>query len=146
MSFRFLSDQSVHCFILRSNTLICVAVPCASRSNSSCAECLQNVSVSQSQPAVPSVTINTSGLMFVVFLLLQCLWCAPSSRCIDYPVGSIVPPRSLCPLNDARWGVCWGKTTSNKSFSVENFFYFKVAVWHGLYEIKFGLKLLQQPL
>ncbi|XP_068186332.1 PTTG1 interacting protein b [Antennarius striatus] len=54
--------------------------PCALRSNSSCDECLQNVA---------------------------CLWCEPTKLCIDYPVGKIVPPKSLCPLNDARWGVCW---------------------------------------
>lgn len=53
---------------------------CAQRSNTSCAECLQNVT---------------------------CLWCEPSKLCTDYPVGKIFPPNSLCPLNDARWGVCW---------------------------------------
>ncbi|TWW80729.1 Small ubiquitin-related modifier 3-like SUMO-3-A [Takifugu flavidus] len=46
--------------------------PCA-LSNSSCDECLKNV----------------------------------SKLCTDYPVGKVLPPQSLCPLNDARWGVCW---------------------------------------
>ncbi|XP_044071746.1 PTTG1 interacting protein b [Siniperca chuatsi] len=54
--------------------------PCALRSNTSCAECLQNVT---------------------------CLWCTPTKQCIDYPVRNILPPRSVCPLNDARWGLCW---------------------------------------
>ncbi|XP_029967762.1 PTTG1 interacting protein b isoform X2 [Salarias fasciatus] len=55
-------------------------VPCESRSNTSCEECLKNVS---------------------------CLWCEPNKQCTDYPVKSILPPSSVCPLNDARWGVCW---------------------------------------
>ncbi|XP_042350784.1 PTTG1 interacting protein b [Plectropomus leopardus] len=54
--------------------------PCALRSNTSCAECLQNVT---------------------------CLWCAPTKQCVDYPLRNILPPSSVCPLNDARWGVCW---------------------------------------
>ncbi|KAL7385741.1 hypothetical protein ABVT39_027518 [Epinephelus coioides] len=54
--------------------------PCALRSNTSCAECLQNVT---------------------------CLWCEPTKLCVDYPVRRLLPPRSVCPLNDARWGVCW---------------------------------------
>ncbi|XP_018557982.1 PTTG1 interacting protein b isoform X2 [Lates calcarifer] len=54
--------------------------PCALRSNTSCAECLQNVT---------------------------CLWCIPTQQCIDYPVRNILPPSSVCPLTDARWGVCW---------------------------------------
>lgn len=41
---------------------------------------------------------------------LQCLWCEPLKVCTDYPVGKVLPPRSLCPLNDARWGVCWGES------------------------------------
>ncbi|XP_022071446.1 PTTG1 interacting protein b [Acanthochromis polyacanthus] len=55
-------------------------VPCADRSNRSCSECLQNVT---------------------------CLWCTSNERCVDYPVRNILPSNSLCPLNDARWGVCW---------------------------------------
>ncbi|XP_068602508.1 PTTG1 interacting protein b [Brachionichthys hirsutus] len=54
--------------------------PCALRSNSSCDECLRDVA---------------------------CLWCEPSKLCTDYPGGKILPPKSVCPLNDARWGVCW---------------------------------------
>ncbi|XP_060910298.1 PTTG1 interacting protein b [Labrus mixtus] len=54
--------------------------PCALSSNTSCDECLKNVA---------------------------CLWCSPTKQCIDYPVRNILPPRSVCPLNDARWGVCW---------------------------------------
>lgn len=55
-------------------------VPCADRSNTSCSDCLQNVT---------------------------CLWCASNERCLDYPLRNILPPSSVCPLNDARWGVCW---------------------------------------
>ncbi|KAM9346846.1 PTTG1 interacting protein b [Symphorus nematophorus] len=56
------------------------STPCELRSNKSCAECLTNVT---------------------------CLWCSPTQRCMEYPIGKILPPRSVCPLNDARWGVCW---------------------------------------
>ncbi|XP_035030337.1 PTTG1 interacting protein b isoform X2 [Hippoglossus stenolepis] len=55
-------------------------VPCAMRSNTSCAECLKNVT---------------------------CLWCGPTQQCIDYPVRNLLPHRSMCPLDAARWGVCW---------------------------------------
>ncbi|XP_047456601.1 PTTG1 interacting protein b [Mugil cephalus] len=55
-------------------------VPCALRSNTSCDECLQNVT---------------------------CLWCIPTQQCIDYPVRNILPSNSVCPLSDARWGLCW---------------------------------------
>ncbi|XP_019731178.1 PTTG1 interacting protein b isoform X1 [Hippocampus comes] len=65
---------------ISTTSLPAVAVSCASKSNSSCAECLQNAS---------------------------CLWCAPSKQCLDYPVKNILPPKSVCPLSDARWGVCW---------------------------------------
>ncbi|XP_030613961.1 PTTG1 interacting protein b [Archocentrus centrarchus] len=55
-------------------------IPCALRSNTSCDECLQNVT---------------------------CLWCIPTKKCVDYPVKSVLPSSSVCPLNDARWGLCW---------------------------------------
>uniref|UniRef100_A0A3P8TJ29 PSI domain-containing protein n=1 Tax=Amphiprion percula TaxID=161767 RepID=A0A3P8TJ29_AMPPE len=64
----------------QSSTPAPAPVPCADRSNRSCSECLQNVT---------------------------CLWCTSTERCVDYPVRNILPPNSLCPLNDARWGVCW---------------------------------------
>ncbi|XP_037542330.1 PTTG1 interacting protein b isoform X2 [Nematolebias whitei] len=54
--------------------------PCHLKSNSTCAECLQTVA---------------------------CLWCITTKQCLDYPVKNILPPSSVCPLNDARWGVCW---------------------------------------
>uniref|UniRef100_A0A673CJK0 Pituitary tumor-transforming gene 1 protein-interacting protein-like n=2 Tax=Sphaeramia orbicularis TaxID=375764 RepID=A0A673CJK0_9TELE len=56
------------------------SVPCALRSNTSCDECLQNVT---------------------------CLWCIPTKQCVDYPVRNILPSKSVCPLSDARWGLCW---------------------------------------
>ncbi|XP_071379130.1 PTTG1 interacting protein b [Centroberyx affinis] len=55
-------------------------IPCALRSNTTCDECLKNVT---------------------------CLWCITTKQCIDYPVRTIFPPRSVCPLNEARWGLCW---------------------------------------
>lgn len=53
---------------------------CESKNGTNCEECLKNVS---------------------------CLWCIPSKSCITYPVKTILPPHSVCPLNDARWGLCW---------------------------------------
>ncbi|XP_065254320.1 pituitary tumor-transforming gene 1 protein-interacting protein-like isoform X1 [Emys orbicularis] len=53
---------------------------CSNSSFKSCEECLKNVS---------------------------CLWCNRKNTCMDYPVRSILPSSSLCPLYDARWGVCW---------------------------------------
>ncbi|XP_030642111.1 PTTG1 interacting protein b [Chanos chanos] len=53
---------------------------CALKSNTSCDECLQNVS---------------------------CLWCIATQQCVDYPVRSVLPSHTLCPLAEARWGLCW---------------------------------------
>ncbi|XP_028663324.1 PTTG1 interacting protein b [Erpetoichthys calabaricus] len=55
-------------------------IVCSARSNTSCEECLNNVT---------------------------CLWCYSNKKCIDYPVKNILPPKSLCELSSARWGVCW---------------------------------------
>ncbi|XP_067315259.1 PTTG1 interacting protein a [Pseudorasbora parva] len=52
---------------------------CESKNGTSCEECLADV---------------------------DCLWCIPTKRCITYPAKTILPPHSLCPLNDARWGLC----------------------------------------
>lgn len=52
---------------------------CENKNNTNCEDCLQNTS---------------------------CLWCLKTQSCITYPVRSILPPQSLCPLNDARWGLC----------------------------------------
>uniref|UniRef100_A0A3B5L0F3 PSI domain-containing protein n=1 Tax=Xiphophorus couchianus TaxID=32473 RepID=A0A3B5L0F3_9TELE len=70
------------CFIVLqfSYLIFSVSAPCSLKSNSSCDECLQNVA---------------------------CLWCSSTQQCMDYPVKNILPPSSVCPLNDARWGVCW---------------------------------------
>ncbi|GCC21023.1 hypothetical protein chiPu_0000184, partial [Chiloscyllium punctatum] len=53
---------------------------CSDFTNTSCEECLENVS---------------------------CLWCFVDQRCMKYPVETIIPSNSICPLNEARWGVCW---------------------------------------
>ncbi|XP_051883933.1 pituitary tumor-transforming gene 1 protein-interacting protein-like [Pristis pectinata] len=66
---------------LRAGGATSESIPsCNSSSNVNCAECLRNVS---------------------------CLWCNSNKKCFDYPVKKILPPKSLCPLSDARWGVCW---------------------------------------
>ncbi|XP_060774691.1 PTTG1 interacting protein a [Neoarius graeffei] len=52
---------------------------CESKTKTSCEECLTNVS---------------------------CLWCIKTKKCLTYPYQTILPPNSLCPLNDARWGRC----------------------------------------
>ncbi|XP_077473417.1 pituitary tumor-transforming gene 1 protein-interacting protein-like [Stigmatopora argus] len=57
-----------------------MASSCVSKSNRSCVQCLRDAS---------------------------CLWCESSRECMDYPVNLIVPPSSMCPLTDARWGLCW---------------------------------------
>ncbi|KFZ59649.1 Pituitary tumor-transforming gene 1 protein-interacting protein, partial [Antrostomus carolinensis] len=53
---------------------------CHQYTNRTCEECLKNVT---------------------------CLWCASSSRCVEYPVRRVLPPADLCELHSARWGVCW---------------------------------------
>ncbi|KAM9483739.1 PTTG1 interacting protein a [Clarias gariepinus] len=62
-----------------SSTLAQSNITCETYSQRSCEECLANVS---------------------------CLWCIKSSSCLTYPYQTILPPSSLCPLNDARWGQC----------------------------------------
>uniref|UniRef100_A0A9J7X0B4 PTTG1 interacting protein a n=1 Tax=Cyprinus carpio carpio TaxID=630221 RepID=A0A9J7X0B4_CYPCA len=52
---------------------------CESKNGTSCEECLAYV---------------------------DCLWCIPTKTCITYPAKTILPPHSLCPLSDARWGLC----------------------------------------
>ncbi|XP_016364382.1 pituitary tumor-transforming gene 1 protein-interacting protein-like [Sinocyclocheilus rhinocerous] len=37
---------------------------------------------------------------------VDCLWCISTKTCITYPAKTILPPNSLCPLNNARWGLC----------------------------------------
>lgn len=53
---------------------------CELKNGTSCEECLKNVT---------------------------CLWCITTKSCVTYPVRTILPPHALCPLNDARWGLCW---------------------------------------
>ncbi|XP_041936314.1 PTTG1 interacting protein a [Alosa sapidissima] len=52
---------------------------CELKNGTNCDECLKNVS---------------------------CLWCIKTKSCVTYPVATILPPHSLCPLNEARWGQC----------------------------------------
>ncbi|CAI5678327.1 pituitary tumor-transforming gene 1 protein-interacting protein [Oreochromis niloticus] len=37
----------------------------------------------------------------------KCLWCFATNNCTEYPVTWLLPPAKLCPLSQARWGVCW---------------------------------------
>ncbi|XP_061082654.1 PTTG1 interacting protein b [Conger conger] len=53
---------------------------CESKSNTSCEQCLKDVS---------------------------CLWCGSTQKCMNYPVKTILPPHRVCPLAEARWGLCW---------------------------------------
>ncbi|XP_067335025.1 PTTG1 interacting protein a [Channa argus] len=53
---------------------------CEANNGTSCEQCLQNVT---------------------------CLWCITTKTCLTYPVKTILPPHALCPLNNARWGLCW---------------------------------------
>ncbi|CAN9502413.1 unnamed protein product [Ophioblennius macclurei] len=55
-------------------------VACEKKNATNCEECLSNVT---------------------------CLWCIATKSCVTYPVRTILPPHALCPLNDARWGLCW---------------------------------------
>ncbi|XP_077586650.1 pituitary tumor-transforming gene 1 protein-interacting protein-like [Stigmatopora nigra] len=55
-------------------------IACETKNGTTCEECLNNVT---------------------------CLWCIATKTCVTYPVRTILPPHSLCPLNDARWGLCW---------------------------------------
>ncbi|TNN88566.1 Pituitary tumor-transforming gene 1 protein-interacting protein [Liparis tanakae] len=38
---------------------------------------------------------------------VRCLWCFTTNNCTEYPVSWLLPPASLCPLSQARWGACW---------------------------------------
>ncbi|CAL9686958.1 unnamed protein product [Knipowitschia caucasica] len=66
--------------ILGLASVLAQSQTCESKNGTSCDECLKNVS---------------------------CLWCISTKSCITYPVRTILPPHSVCPLNDARWGLCW---------------------------------------
>ncbi|XP_056146012.1 PTTG1 interacting protein b [Lampris incognitus] len=77
----FLLVSAVSAFVaVHAQTAAPALTSCASRSNTSCDDCLKNVT---------------------------CLWCQTNKRCIDYPVRTILPPASVCPLSEARWGLCW---------------------------------------
>ncbi|KAF4109450.1 PTTG1 interacting protein b [Onychostoma macrolepis] len=68
------------CFVIVFGQTTSPETNCTIKSNTTCEECLEIVS---------------------------CLWCISSQKCIDYPVKSILPSHSVCPLSEARWGVCW---------------------------------------
>uniref|UniRef100_A0A8C5T6L6 Uncharacterized protein n=1 Tax=Malurus cyaneus samueli TaxID=2593467 RepID=A0A8C5T6L6_9PASS len=64
------------------------------------------VPVGQSKVWLTGLTPVTPCCLLRAF---QCLWCASSGRCMEYPVRRILPPADLCELRSARWGVCWGE-------------------------------------
>ncbi|XP_056320856.1 PTTG1 interacting protein b isoform X1 [Danio aesculapii] len=56
---------------------------------------------------VTNCTIKSNTTCEDCLKIVSCLWCISSQRCIDYPVNSVLPSHSVCPLSDARWGLCW---------------------------------------
>ncbi|KAK7109313.1 pituitary tumor-transforming gene 1 protein-interacting protein-like [Littorina saxatilis] len=37
----------------------------------------------------------------------KCLWCNSDKSCQLYPYKKVLPPKGMCALDEARWGVCW---------------------------------------
>lgn len=81
---------------LRTNSSACVLLP------------------PSSQPLEIPLCFQNGCQVIVFFFKLhsfkQCLWCITTKSCITYPVRTILPPHAVCPLTDARWGLCWSKT------------------------------------
>uniref|UniRef100_A0A3P9HNU9 Pituitary tumor-transforming gene 1 protein-interacting protein-like n=1 Tax=Oryzias latipes TaxID=8090 RepID=A0A3P9HNU9_ORYLA len=66
------------------------------------------VSVGECQPTpTPPVPCSTFKSCDSCVPHAKCLWCITTKNCSDYPVTWLLPPHSLCPLAEARWGVCW---------------------------------------
>uniref|UniRef100_A0A3Q0RY33 PTTG1 interacting protein n=1 Tax=Amphilophus citrinellus TaxID=61819 RepID=A0A3Q0RY33_AMPCI len=59
------------------------------------------------QPPRKGLCQGNHNLHVCVVCLLQCLWCFATNNCTEYPVSWLLPPATLCPLSQARWGVCW---------------------------------------
>uniref|UniRef100_A0A674NNN2 PTTG1 interacting protein n=1 Tax=Takifugu rubripes TaxID=31033 RepID=A0A674NNN2_TAKRU len=47
------------------------------------------------------------GLRISRYNSFECFWCFSTNNCTYYPVSWLIPPSSLCPLSQARWGMCW---------------------------------------
>uniref|UniRef100_A0A8B9Z1V5 Uncharacterized protein n=1 Tax=Buteo japonicus TaxID=224669 RepID=A0A8B9Z1V5_9AVES len=64
-------------------------------------------------PTSAALSLVSANLNLITLCCLvpvsQCLWCASSGRCMEYPIRRVLPPADLCELRSARWGVCWGK-------------------------------------
>ncbi|XP_066521463.1 PTTG1 interacting protein a [Hoplias malabaricus] len=60
------------------------------------------------KPSSPETTCESKNITNCQSCLSSssCLWCIKTKTCFTYPVKNILPPSSLCPLNDARWGLC----------------------------------------
>ncbi|XP_076018094.1 PTTG1 interacting protein b isoform X2 [Genypterus blacodes] len=76
----FVGCALVLCGVLTTEAQTSAPDPCASSSNTSCDACLRNTA---------------------------CLWCFSTRQCIEYTVRTALPHLSVCPLDEARWGVCW---------------------------------------
>ncbi|XP_005089476.1 pituitary tumor-transforming gene 1 protein-interacting protein [Aplysia californica] len=37
----------------------------------------------------------------------KCMYCYTDDSCQLYPAGDVLPPSTMCALDEARWGVCW---------------------------------------
>ncbi|XP_065104994.1 PTTG1 interacting protein b [Paramisgurnus dabryanus] len=61
----------------------------------------------QTSNPVTNCTVKSNTTCDECLKIVSCLWCISSQKCIDYPVRNILPPHSVCPLSDARWGMCW---------------------------------------
>ncbi|XP_051999020.1 PTTG1 interacting protein b [Xyrauchen texanus] len=65
------------------------------------------VVLAQTTSPVTNCTIKSNSSCEECLKIVSCLWCISNQKCIDYPVKNILPHHSLCPLTDARWGMCW---------------------------------------
>ncbi|XP_057191975.1 PTTG1 interacting protein b [Triplophysa rosa] len=69
--------------------------------------CCFAVVLGQTTSPVTNCTVKSNTSCDECLKIVSCLWCISSQKCIDYPVKNILPPHSVCPLSDARWGMCW---------------------------------------
>ncbi|KAJ8256050.1 hypothetical protein COCON_G00199140 [Conger conger] len=70
---------------------------CESKSNTSCEQCLKDVSPTSCDHIVAWFVDggNNEGEISVSVVRM------------NYPVKTILPPHRVCPLAEARWGLCW---------------------------------------
>lgn len=61
------------------------------------------------QVSYTSAFINFYKFLKTMNLFFQCLYCFKDKTCKPYPVGSLLPSSSVCPLNQAHWSKCFSK-------------------------------------